>query len=235
VTGNYGGKSPPNFTCGPLAIIAHFEMKKSNYIILALLFFSLKGFTQTDNNMQIKTVDWFSDSVNTLNIESNENKNKEFGELKIVGWTENGLIAYIFSPKTTLLHDKEECFYIYDLINNKFVWEKFSYNVDWNNSENEIVAECIVKLYEYNFVKNTFPELNPSNVRILQIGDFTKVIDNTGEKMKVLLSVDSRYKTCEMFKTIGYFVSPFDKELSVFIFPIQCELEKVWFCGIKNM
>jgi len=211
-------------------------MKRRLYIISALFLFTLTVFSQIESKVQIDKIDWFGDNPKIVSIEINKNEEftEKFGDFRFVGMTENGLIAYIFSPLTVVACEWEEHFYIYDLINNKLVWEKFACSVDWKSVENKTVKECAMKLNEYKFKSIDIPKINSIRTEISENDSLISIYFIDNESKKLLTTVKKEQANSKIYEAIGYFNSPFDKDLFILIFPSSDDIEDVFVYGLKN-
>ncbi|MFC2152846.1 hypothetical protein ACFLSE_10010 [Bacteroidota bacterium] len=211
-------------------------MKKSNYIILALLFFSLNGFTQTDSKLQTDNNSWFGDKSKTISIEINKNRKElyEHADFKFVGMTQDGLIAYINFPMTSIACETEEYFFIYDLTKNQIVWRKFACSVDWQDKENKTVSEIIEKLDYYNFEPVNLPEVHVIKTEIVESDSLISIYYFDSESKKILTIYKKGQNVYRVHEATGYFISPFDSKLKIFILPAESDIEEVFVYGLKE-
>jgi len=210
-------------------------MKKNLIIFLGLLFFSLTGFAQTDSYSQTDNK-WFGDKSKTISIEVNKNRKEPYrhGDLKFVGMTQDGLIAYINFPMTSIACETEEYFFIYDLNENEIVWRKFACSVDWQDKENKTVLEIIDKLNYYNFESLNLPEIYAINTEIVESDSLISIYYLDNEIKNLLTVYEKGQNVYRVHKATGYFVSPFDPKLHIFILPAESDIEEVFVYGLKK-
>ena len=162
-------------------------MKKSRYLFLVFLFFSLICVAQTDSKFIVDDSIWFGNKSNTISIELNKNRKEPYrhADFKFVGMTQDGLIAYINFPMTSIACETEEHFFIYDLIKNQIVWKKFACNVEWQDNEDITVLEIIEKLNYYNFEFLNLPEIHNINTEIIESDSLISIyyFDNEGKSL----------------------------------------------------
>jgi len=158
-----------------------------------------------------------------------------FGDFKLVGWSKNGLIAYIFSQSTTIACDREERFYIYDLKNNKLVWQMFACSVDWNNLNNKYVSDCIDHLVVNGFTPSNSILINPIKTKVSVKDSINYIEIYSNKEHKVTTATPQKYPFCKIQKSCGYITSPYDKKLLAIIFPTSCDVETVFIYGIKDV
>ncbi len=203
-------------------------MKNSLYILIVFLLIILNVNAQ-DNDTELK---WFKNTP--IKIETSENgqesEKEDFGELRIVGWSENGFVSYIFSPMSVLACEWEEYFYIYNFIDNKMVWEKFACSVDWNDRRNKTVSECIKKLNEYNLVPADQPMIYPINAESYDNDTFITVY-----KLNDLLkSIYKDNSTRKILQPVGYIKPPLTQNRKILLFPVESDIEEFLIYGVKS-
>jgi hypothetical protein len=182
-----------------------------------------------------KKIDWFKNDLVEIKAQDSVDSSRmiDYGGFRLVGWSKNGLIAYIFSQLTTIACEREERFYIYDLKNNKSVWQMFACSVDWNNSNNKYVSDCIDHLIANGFTPANSIFIKPIKTKV-SVKDSVNYIEIYGNKRQKFTTITpQKYPFCQIQNACGYITSPYDKKLLAIIFPSSCAVETVFIFGIK--
>ena len=158
----------------------------------------------------------------------------DYGDLQVIGWSNTGLLAYIFSPITVLACEWEQYFYIYDLVNNKQITRIFACSVDWSDTYNNTIREIINKLEENNIKPGDNQKLNQIDTRIERsIPNFEIYLTKQDQEI-LLFTLKNTSELYNILKADGYLVSPFDQNLKAVVFPCREGVEDVYVFGLKN-
>ncbi|MBN1952141.1 MAG: hypothetical protein JW801_13145 [Bacteroidales bacterium] len=205
-------------------------MKQILYIQILLLTTSMVISAQTQ---QGDPSGWFGNE--TLSIGngkySSTHPEEGFGDFRLIGWSETGLIAYLFNPMTSVACETEETLYIYDLVNNYQVWRKFACSVDWTDPQDRTVKECIGKLTEYQIKPATAITLKPMDTKIERADSTIKVFQIKGDQQLLLASLKLQKDCFSMLEADGYLVSPLNENLYAVLLPYLCDIEDVCVLG----
>ena len=213
-------------------------MKKLIKIMSILLVISTYTFSQNENKPDFNIRDWFQEDSIKIRIGIGENiiqeNHEDYGEFKLIGWSKNGLIAYMFFPMTSVACETEDYFYIYDLKNNKEIWYKFACSVDWTDPDNKTVNEIINKLNEYDFYPGNNQRLNSIETKIEKKDSIINLYQIRSNENILMHSLNIKERYYNIIQSDGYLISPFDENLYAILFGYYQDIENVYILGFRN-
>ncbi len=171
-------------------------------------------------------------------VAKHNDKQVHYGELKIIGFSNTGYVAFSFDPNTVIVCDSEPQFYIYDLNNNMMIYDIIicdAYDtIHQNDQKTELLAVLDHKLDSLEILKTENHILNEENQFEIFNGD-TIIQINHQDKLVKTINVGGSYEEFyRVYESCGNIKSPFDKSLKAIFFPADSDIESILVLGMKN-